>query len=172
MDTKTVVQTTSAAAESNINIGIDAENRSAVVGILSHLLADEHILYIKLRNYHWNIQGMSFVALHSLFEEQYDSIAETIDDVAERIRSLGAFSPGSMQEFKALSLLEETDHLDGNDKKMLENILADYEAIIQMLRINVEKTMNQYKDAGTSDFLTGIMEDHEKKAWMIRAHLS
>lgn len=168
----TIVETVNSEAEEKINIGITEANRTAVTEILARLLADEHILYMKLRNYHWNVEGMNFVALHELFEEQYDSIAETIDNIAERIRSLGFFAPGSMEAFKQLTRLGETDHLGGSDVKMLQNLLADYEAIIQILRLNVEDTLDKYKDAGTSDFLTAIMEDHEKKAWMVRALLS
>jgi len=154
-----------------VNIGLNDEKRAGVVEILSYLLADEHVLYIKLRNYHWNVEGMQFQPLHSLFEEQYTSLAEVIDDVAERIRSLGAYSPGSMHDFEELARLQETSHLSGNAKKMLENILADHEMIIQVLRQNVEETIEEHKDAGTSDFLTGLMEMHEKMAWMVRSHL-
>ncbi|MEM8526641.1 MAG: DNA starvation/stationary phase protection protein [Bacteroidota bacterium] len=154
-----------------VNIGLSDEKRAGVVEILAHLLADEHILYIKLRNYHWNVEGMSFQPLHALFEEQYNSLAEVIDDVAERIRSLGAYSPGSMSHFNQLARLQETDHLSGDARKMLENILADHEMLIQVLRQNVEETMEEHKDAGTSDFLTGLMEMHEKMAWMVRSHL-
>ncbi|MEM6697233.1 MAG: DNA starvation/stationary phase protection protein [Bacteroidota bacterium] len=154
-----------------VNIGLSDVKRAAVVEILAHLLADEHVLYIKLRNYHWNVEGMNFQPLHALFEEQYNSLAEVIDDVAERIRSLGAYSPGSMSQFSQLARLQETDHLGGNAKKMLENVLADHEMLIQVLRHNVEETMDEHRDAGTSDFLTGLMEMHEKMAWMVRSHL-
>ena len=155
-----------------VNIGIGAENRARVVEILTQVLADEHVLYIKLRNYHWNIEGMFFQALHEVFEEQYKEIEVSIDDVAERIRSLGYYAPGSMEEFKKLARLSETNHLNGKDQQMLENILADHEMIIQVLRHNIEETMDKYKDAGTSDFLTALMEAHEKQAWKVRSHLS
>ncbi|MEM1325980.1 MAG: DNA starvation/stationary phase protection protein [Bacteroidota bacterium] len=156
---------------SAINIGIKEEHRSKVVEILSYLLADEHLLYIKLRNYHWNIEGMSFQALHEFFQEQYTTLEGSIDDIAERIRSLGAYSPGSMQEFREMARLNETGHLNGKDIDMLENILADHEMIIQVLRGNVDETAEQLNDAGTADFLTALMEMHEKMAWMVRSHL-
>lgn len=158
--------------ESRINIGISQDNRAKVVEVLTLLLADEHILYLKLRNYHWNVEGMFFAPLHSLFEEQYDKLADSIDDIAERIRSLGYYAKGSMEEFKEMARLAESDHLGGDAKKMLQNLLLDHEMIIKVLRNDVDATMDDYKDAGTADFLTALMEMHEKMAWMIRSHLA
>lgn len=163
---------TQVEGKNSINIGINADNRKKVVEILAQLLADEHILYIKLRNYHWNVEGMFFAPLHELFEEQYKLLAKRIDDIAERIRSLGEYSPGSMEEFKGLARLGETGHLEGNATKMLQNLLADHEMVIQVLRQDLADALDKYEDAGTSDFLTGLMEEHEKMAWMIRAHLA
>ena len=153
------------------NIGIADENRQKVAQLLEQLLADEQLLYIKTRNYHWNVVGMHFQALHDFFSDQYDKLEERIDDIAERIRTLGFFSPGSMEAFQKLSRLKETDHLNGDATAMLQHLLADHEMIIQVLRHDLQATLEQYGDAGTSDFLTGLMEEHEKMAWMIRAHL-
>lgn len=158
--------------ENKINIGISQDNRSKVVEALTLLLADEHILYLKLRNYHWNVEGMFFAPLHELFEEQYTDLAGKIDDIAERIRSLGYYALGSMDEFKKIARLGESDHLNGDAKLMLQNLLVDHEMIIQVLRNDVDEVMDQYRDAGTADFLTALMEMHEKMAWMIRAHLA
>ena len=158
--------------EDNINIGLDQGKREKIVEILAQLLADEHVFYMKLRNYHWNVEGMQFQPLHALFESQYNDIAPTIDDIAERIRSLGFYSPGSMQQMAQLARLSETGHLNGNAEKMLQNILVDQELLIQVLRRNITEIEQKYNDAGTMDFLTGIMEMHEKMAWMIRAHIS
>ncbi len=165
-------QITKVQTPSKVNIGINEQNRSSVAEILAQILADEHILYIKLRNYHWNVEGMFFQSLHGFFEEQYNELAESIDNIAERIRSLGFFAPGSMGDFKDLARLSETGNLNGKDVQMLRNILADHEMMIQILRGNVEDTMEKYNDAGTSDFLTALMEQHEKMAWMVRAHLN
>ncbi len=155
-----------------VNLGIGGENRGNIALMLSQLLADEHVLYIKLRNYHWNIKGMHFVSLHAFFEEQYTVIAEQIDQIAERIRSVGFFTPGSMEDFRGLARLHETNHLNGDETQMLKNILADHEAIVQTLRSDLEDAADKYNDAGTSDFLTALMEEHEKMAWMVRSHLS
>ncbi len=160
------------AVKNQVDIGISQDNRKGVSEALAQLLADEHILYIKLRNYHWNVEGMFFQPLHELFEEQYTKLAEFIDDIAERIRSLGYYAPGSMEEFKGLSRLVETNHLDGNAEQMIQNLLRDHEAIIQILRHDQEVADRDHQDVGTNDFLIALMEEHEKMAWMLRAHLS
>lgn len=160
-----------AEQDNHTNIGLKPEERSGVVEMLNQLLADEHVLYMKLRNYHWNVRGMHFASLHEFFEDQYDKLEERIDEIAERIQMLGHFAPGSMQELLKMARLEETGHLNGNDRKMLENILLDHEMIIKVLRIDLSDALDKYNDAGTSDFLTALMEDHEKMAWMVRAHL-
>jgi starvation-inducible DNA-binding protein len=154
-----------------INIGISAENLETVTTALATLLADEHVLYIKLRNYHWNVTGIHFQPLHALFEEQYTLLANSIDEIAERIRSLGFFTPGSLGSFQSMARLEESGHLNGNAEAMLNNLLKDHEAIIRILRKDVEVAENA-NDAGTADFLTALMEEHEKMAWMLRAHLA
>jgi len=164
-------KTKNSSNEQNIEIGIKANHRAAVVKMLGQVLADETVLYIKLRNYHWNVEGIHFQQLHALFQEQYTALEVQIDDVAERIRSLGHYSPGSMGAFRELSRLKESDNLGGDGVLMLQNILADHEMIIQVLRHDLDAAMEEYHDAGTSDFLTALMEAHEKMAWMVRSHL-
>ncbi len=155
-----------------VEIGIPAEARQKLADILSVLLADQHYLYIKLRNYHWNVTGMFFGPLHELFQEQYEFLEKAIDDTAERIRFFGHFCPGSMQQFLQLGRLVETDHVDGDAKTMVTNLLHDHEALIQILRKDVDTADEELHDMGTADFLTGLMEKHEKMAWMLRAHLA
>ncbi|MCB0620535.1 MAG: DNA starvation/stationary phase protection protein [Saprospiraceae bacterium] len=165
MQTKTVP---SSAAD--IQIGIEESGRFTIVKNLSRLLADEHVLYVKLRNYHWNVTGPYFQPLHAFFQEQYTEVALQIDEIAERIRSLGHFAPGAMSGYLEQARLQETGHLDGNAQAMLKQLLADHELIVRSLRVDLETAM-ELGDAGTSDFLTGLMEIHEKMAWMVRAHL-
>ncbi len=159
------------AIDSTIDIGIPQESRKAIAEALGQLLADMHILYIKTRNYHWNVTGMYFQPLHALFEEQYTAMATSIDDIAERIRSLGFFSPGSLQAFMDAARLVETDHVQGDAHVMVKNLIRDHETIIQILRHDQEEAAN-LGDDGTNDFLIALMEDHEKMAWMLRAHLA
>ena len=152
-------------------IGISEENLRKVATLLNHNLADEHVLYVKTRNYHWNVTGMHFRSLHEFFEEQYEELALIIDDIAERIRALGHFALGSMGEYVKLTRLLETDHREGDAQGMLQSLLNDHETIIRIMREDLEKEADAYRDAGTSDFITGLMEKHEKMAWMIRSYL-
>jgi starvation-inducible DNA-binding protein len=159
------------AAGTTADIGISASNVQGVVAILSRLLADEHVLYMRLRNYHWNVVGMSFGSLHELFEEQYDAIADEIDEIAERIRSLGAIAPGTLTEYLQTATLAEQPGQLPDDRGMVAQLTADHEAIIRHLRRDIRATDEQYDDIGTSDYLTGLMEKHEKYAWLLRAHI-
>jgi len=153
------------------NIGLSEEQREGVVAILNTLLADEYLLYTTTRNYHWNVVGPQFNDLHKFFETQYNELNEIVDDVAERARSLGGKALGTMAEFlKYTRLKEQTGHYpDARD--MITNLLADHEALICQLRVDLDTCTEQYHDAGTTDFLTGLMEQHEKMAWMLRAFL-
>ena len=89
-----------------VNIGITEKNRQAVAAILNQILADEHILYNKTRSYHWNVEGSSFMELHKLYEEQYTALAEIIDEIAERIRTVGHYAEGRLVELLKLSTLK------------------------------------------------------------------
>lgn len=155
----------------NLNIGLSDPQRSGVSQILSALLADEHVLYIKTRNYHWNVVGPQFNDFHKFFEGQYEQISEVIDEVAERIRSLGGKSPGTMAEFLKAARLKEAPGELPNARTMVSNLLADHESIIRNLRLDLANCGDKYGDAGTNDFLTGLMEGHEKMAWMLRSFL-
>ena len=155
---------------SNVNIGIEDQDRASVVDILSKLLADEYVLYTKTRNYHWNVVGPDFSEYHKMFEEQYDEIDSDIDDIAERIRSLGARSPGTLHEFAENSRLEENPKDYPPASTMVQNLLSDHEKIIRALRQDVV-SCEQHNDVGTEDFLTGLIEKHEKTAWMLRSIL-
>ena len=152
------------------NIGITDKNKETVVNILNVLLADEHILYTKTRNYHWNYEGDNFMEIHKFYEGQYDELAEIIDEVAERIRMLGHFPEGRLKDFLRITRLPEQDYTS-DQAEQLRNLLADHESIIISIRKVVDKIGETYKDAGTMDFVTGIMQQHEKMSWMIRSYL-
>ncbi len=140
--------------------------------MLNLLLADEFVLSTKTRNFHWNVTGETFGQLHRLFNEQYDELNQIIDDVAERVRALGGTSAGSLGEYLKLTRLDETPAQPLAAAHMVESLLADHEAVIEQLREGVAVSLEQYHDAGTSNFLSGLLERHEKTAWMLRAHLS
>lgn len=152
------------------NLGLSTKARESSIALLARLLADQHVLYIKTRNFHWNVTGPFFGPLHALFEAQYSAQAETIDEIAERLRALGGVAPGSMKEFLKLSRLDEQPGGTLESSKMLAILLTDHETVIRQLRADIE-TADKAGDAGTNDFLVGILEAHEKTAWMLRAHL-
>ena len=151
------------------NIALTDDQRDAVVDILNTLLADEYVLYTKTRNYHWNVTGPHFNDLHKFFESQYELLDEFVDEIAERARALGGQALGSLAEFSQKARLKETPGRYPAAFEMISNLLADHESIIRTLRDDLEVCMERHHDAGTSDFLTGLMEKHEKTAWMLRA---
>ena len=151
------------------NIGINDAQRAAVVEILTTLLADEYLLYTKTRNYHWNVVGPQFNDLHKFFESQYGELDGIVDEVAERARALGGNALGTLAEFTQRARLKEHPGQYPDAKGMLAALLADHEALIRSLRTDAEVVMDKHKDAGTNDFLVGLMEKHEKMAWMLRA---
>jgi len=151
------------------NIGIPEVDTKQVSLLLNTLLADEYVLYTKTRNYHWNVQGMHFRSLHLFFEDQYNELADMIDSIAERTRTLGHFALGTMKDFLEITRLLESNEV-GDEKTMLKSLLYDHETIIRELRNDQGKAAEMH-DPGTSDFLTAIMEKHETMAWMIRSHL-
>ena len=153
------------------NIGIGDEHRDGLQKILAALLADEYVLYTKTRNYHWNVVGPQFNDLHKFFESQYDALNEVVDDVAERARTLGGPAIGTLAEFVKLARLKEHPGQYPEAKQMIANLVADHEAIVRTLRGDLATAMDKLGDAGTSDFLTGLMEKHEKMAWMLRSFL-
>ncbi|MCU0493082.1 MAG: DNA starvation/stationary phase protection protein [Chloroflexaceae bacterium] len=154
-----------------VNIGIEDNNRQQVCQILNHSLADMEVVYTKTRNYHWNVMGRNFHSLHELFEAQYTQLAERIDDVAERVRSIGEHPIGTLQEFMQHSHLQEEPGQQPAAMQMVANLLHDHEHIIQELRKGVEDCENEFNDVGTADFLTELVQEHEKMAWMLRAFI-
>ncbi|GAB4041538.1 Dps family protein [Spirosoma jeollabukense] len=153
------------------SIGISPENREVVAHTLAKLLADEFVLYTKTLNAHWNLEGIDFHSVHLYFEDLYNQSAAMVDEVAERIRQLGHYAPATLKNFLQLTHLTEQDE-DGNDShSLIRKLLSDHESIIEFIRANINEFEEAHQDAGTSDFVTGIMEKHEKIAWMLRAHL-
>ncbi len=152
------------------NIGIDEHKIKKISEILSGILSNAYVLLVKTKNYHWNVIGPDFSELHKLFDEQYEQISGNVDEIAERIRSLGAVAPGTLAEFLKQTSLKEKPGERPSAGHMIGNLLADHETVIRELRQAVNDTAG-LGDAGTSDFLTGLMEEHEKTAWMLRAYL-
>ena len=152
------------------NIDIHDDARAEIAALLSKLLADESILSQKTRSAHWNIVGPDFHAMHGFFESQYHAIEESIDEVAERIRTLGHDAPGSLAEMLRHARLGEIDGAARDSRTWVSALLADHESIIIHLRADA-RVAGQLGDDGTNDFLIGLMQNHEKAAWMLRAGL-
>ena len=153
-----------------VNIGITEKNRQAVAAALNQLLADEHILYNKTRNYHWNVEGPSFMEFHKLYEAQYGALAEIIDEIAERIRTIGHFAEGRLKEILKLASLDEPQ-APVDQPSQIANLIGDHEIVINKLRKMITDFDQKHKDIGSSDFVTGLLKQHEKMAWMLRSYL-
>jgi starvation-inducible DNA-binding protein len=151
----------------SMNIGIKDANREVIIGRLNGLLADLHVVYIKTRNYHWNLTGKQFFTLHKEFETLYNGLAEDIDEVAERIRILGGIATGSMAQFAKDTHLKEDSGVP-EAAQMVTNLLSDYEATIRELR-SIAETAGEHADSVTEDFCIGMMGEYEKTAWMLRS---
>jgi starvation-inducible DNA-binding protein len=158
-------------SKKDIDIGLSEDSLNGVIQILNNVLCDEYVLYTKTRNYHWNVVGPHFHDRHEFFQEQYEILDEIIDEVAERARQLNGRSLGTLQEFLDNARIKESPGEYPDDMRMLSNVLSDHEQIIKTLRKNSDECADKYHDMGTNDFLIGIMEKHEKMAWMLRAHL-
>lgn len=154
------------------NIGLTAPHLKKVNEILSAVLADGMIIYLKTRKFHWNVAGESFMEYHKLFEMHYTKLEEAIDEVAERISKLGSMAIGTTKEFADLSQLKESPGVNPSSKDMLKELLNDHETIIKSLRKKIDECDEELKDAGTADFLTARMAEHETLAWTLRRYLS
>jgi starvation-inducible DNA-binding protein len=152
-------------------IGIKPANTAEVAQSLNRLLADEHVLYIKTRKAHWNVEGPDFLTIHRFFEEQYKQLEQIIDDVAERIRTIGHYTEATIAEFLMETHLTEETREKNNSTGFISSLLTDHETIIIHLRENIGRYDEEWKDIGTSDFITSLLKTHEKMAWMLRAHL-
>lgn len=152
-------------------IGISEKNLEGAIALLSIGLSNEMVLYIKTRKAHWNVAGDSFMELHKLFENQYTQLEASIDEIAERIGKLGGNTIGTMHEYSKLATIKEAPGKYSSPFEMIKELLKDHEALIIQYRKDVEDLAWKYKDAGTTDFITGLMEQHETIAWTLRRYL-
>lgn len=153
-------------------IGITDANRENVANELAKILADEYVLYTKTKNAHWNIEGPDFYDKHKFFEAQFGELDEIIDNVAERIRTLGHYVDAMLKAFLSVTQFTEQKREKNDSASYLKELLIDHETLIMSLRGNIDVFANEYHDLGTSDFITGLLETHEKMAWFLRSHLN
>ena len=154
------------------NIGISEEHRGKVADLLVKLLADEFVLYTKTLRAHWNVEGHDFHTKHLFFEEHYNAIKEFVDSVAERIRKIGHYAPATLHDFLSLTHLSEKYQGDNTSHDFSAALLEDHDAIIQYIRQHIGKVEADFKDVGTADFLTSLMQQHEEMTWMLRASIA
>ena len=152
-----------------MDTGIPAQQRAAIVHGLSKLLADTYVVYLKTHNFHWNVEGPMFQTLHQMFMEQYTETWNAIDLIAERIRSLGEYAPGTYREYSKLARIKETDGVP-KAEEMVKLLIEGQEAIVRTAR-EVLPLADEANDEPTLDLLTQRMQIHEKNAWMLRSLL-
>ncbi|WP_076419261.1 Dps family protein [Colwellia sp. UCD-KL20] len=151
----------------DINIGINKEDRLAIAEGLKRLLADSYTLYLQTHNFHWNVTGLQFRELHLMFEEHYTELALAVDDIAERIRTLDIAAPGTYKQFSQLSSIEEVEGVPSS-AEMVELLTKGHEQVIRTAR-GVLKIAQQADDESTASLVSDRMGIHEKTAWMLRA---
>ena len=152
------------------NVSISEEDRKRVAEMLNGVLADSYRLALKTQNFHWNVSGPQFKALHDLFEEQYGDLAEAVDDLAERVRALGFAAPGGFNVFERLSVIEDAPEEPGTANEMLRGLAEDNTMLEGRARAALE-VAEGVGDEATADMLIARMTAHDKAAWMLRASL-
>ena len=153
----------------DIDTGISAKDRAAIAQGLSRLLADTYVLYLKTHGFHWNVEGPMFQTLHQMFMDQYTETWNAIDPIAERIRALGHYAPGSYKQYAKLASIKESDGVPKADK-MIRELIEGQEAVARTAR-SVLPLAEGANDQPTLDLLTQRLDIHEKNAWMLRSLL-
>lgn len=152
-----------------MDIGISDADRKEITEGLSRLLADTYTLYLKTHNFHWNVTGPMFNTLHLMFEEEYNELALAVDVIAERIRALGAFAPGSYAEYGKLASVKEAEGVPSAED-MIRQLVEGQEAVCRTARA-LMPVADKANDEPTADLLTQRLQIHEKTAWMLRSML-
>ncbi len=152
-----------------LNTGIAPKQREELAEALSKLLADSYTLYLKTHNFHWNVTGPMFQTLHLMFEQHYTELATAVDLIAERIRALGVYAPGSYAAFGRLSSVADTDAVP-KALDMVKLLVEAHETVIRTAR-DVVKIAEEASDQATADLGTQRLQIHEKTAWMLRSLL-
>jgi starvation-inducible DNA-binding protein len=152
-----------------IDTGISAKQRTAIAAGLSRLLADTYVLYLKTHSFHWNVEGPMFQTLHQMFMDQYTEAWNAIDPIAERIRALGHYAPGSYKQYRSLATVKESDGVP-RAERMVRELIEGQEAVARTAR-SVLPVADDANDQPTLDLLTQRLNIHEKNAWMLRSLL-
>ncbi|WP_163193856.1 Dps family protein [Clostridium thermarum] len=148
---------------------LNNEGLEKVTGELNKYLANLSVLYIKIHNLHWNIEGPAFFQLHSVFEGYYDDVAEDLDSVAERILTLGCRPAASLKEYVKLASIEEIDSKAISSNESIDIIQKDFMSMLEHSR-RILELAEEAKDQGTVDLMAGFIAKYEKTLWMIKAY--
>ncbi|OQY79311.1 MAG: hypothetical protein B6D45_00985 [Ignavibacteriales bacterium UTCHB3] len=149
-----------------------SQANARIAALLTDILADQHVIYMKARNYHWNITGPHFFALHTKFEEIYTLFADQIDEVAERIRTFGEKVPGTMVELVNKSSLTEDPDVNGSESKMAGNLADDLSKLAAKMEKSAMEMQNEFQDEVTAGMLYGYAKGFEKDVWMLKSFLA
>lgn len=153
------------------NLGLSDTELQGSINVLNRALSNSSLLGVKTKKFHWDVVGPQFMTLHELWDEQYEKLAQFQDEIAERVRTLGGFPVGTLEGFLRHTTLEEYPGDVPSATEALERLLHDHEHVVRDLRDGIDECEEQHGDKGTADFLTGMMEQHEKMAWMLRSFL-
>jgi len=151
-------------------IGLNEQQSKSLAGSLNKLMANYTVFYINVRGYHWNIKGEKFFELHAKFEELYNDIVLKIDEIAERIKTLGDTPLHTFSDYLELSSIKETRNVS-NGKECIQQILNAFKELLMMQR-EILKEAQDTNDEGTSALMSDYIRQQEKQVWMYTAWLS
>lgn len=152
------------------NLEFTDQSKSECAKALSKVLSDTFILYLKTHNFHWNVVGPKFLGIHRFLEDQYRDLWTSIDDIAERIRALGAMAPGTTTKFRELSEVRENDKVPGA-QDILRELVTDNETVCRTMRATLA-TAQAAGDEATAGLVTDRLAYHEKQIWMMKSLLA
>lgn len=153
-----------------INIGIERQDRAAIAEGLSRVLADTYTLYLTTHNFHWNVTGPHFNSLHAMFMDQYTELWGATDVIAERIRALGHYAPGSYAEFSKIATVPDVPQTPPKAMEMVRILVKGHETVSRISREFIP-VAEEASDAPTADMLTARCTVHDQTAWMLRSLL-
>ena len=159
-----------AAKAASINIGISDKDRAQIAAGLSKLLVDTYTLYLSTHNFHWNVTGPMFNTLHQMFMLQYTELWNAVDPIAERIRALGHFAPGSYAQMSKLTTVADAPAVPPKAMAMVKILVDGHEAVARTAR-SLFPLVDKASDEPTADLLTQRLTIHEQTAWMLRSLL-
>lgn len=165
-----MAKTNTVSSTHRLNIGIGDEDRAAIAQGLSRLMADTYTLYLTTHNFHWNVTGPMFNTLHQMFMEQYTELWNAVDPIAERIRALGHWAPGSYAHFASLAAIADAPKAPPKALEMIRILQQGHETVARTAR-EVFPLADKADDQPTADLLTQRLDVHEKAAWMLRSLL-